>query len=80
MKAPDKLYIGLEDVGSRHRVYNVSVIPNGYDEYISKNALQEWAKEVLDSGPIKDSADKGDAWSIGYLCGMRDIIDKLNSL
>lgn len=80
MKAPDKLYIGLEDVGSRHRVYNVSVIPNGYDEYIRKDALLKWAKEVHDSGPIKDSADKGDAWSIGYLCGMRDIIDKLNSL
>ena len=46
MKAPDKIYIGLEDVGSRHRVYNVSVIPNGYDEYIRKDALLEWAKEM----------------------------------
>ena len=50
-----------------------------HEIYIRKDALLEWAKEVLASGPIKDSADNGDAWSIGYLCGMRDIIDKLNS-
>ena len=45
-----------------------------------REKLLVWAKEVHDSGPIKDSADKGDAWSIGYLCGMKDIIDKLNAL
>lgn len=45
MKAHDKLYIGLEDVGSGY-VFNTSVLPNGYDEYIRKDALLEWAKET----------------------------------
>lgn len=56
--------------------------PSRKDEvvYLRKDAVLEWAKEANDSGPIKDSANKGDAWSIGYLCGMKDIIDKLNSL
>lgn len=54
----------------------------GYEqaEKSIKDALLEWAKDEHDSGPIKDSADNGDAWSIGYLCGMADIIMKLNSL
>lgn len=70
---PDKIYFDGVDTSTIPRLaINV--------EYIRKDALLEWAKEVHDSGPIKDSADKGDAWSIGYLCGMRDIIDKLNSL
>lgn len=69
----DKLYVNPYGWNSK---------PSRSDEveYIRKDALLEWAKEVNDSGPIKDSADKGDAWSIGYLCGMRDIIDKLNTL
>jgi hypothetical protein len=73
MKAPDKIYI------DGFSAFATVPVKNGI-EYIRKDALLEWAKEVLESGPIKDSADKGDAWSIGYLCGMRDIIDKLNSL
>ena len=75
MKAPDKIYV--TPVGT----WDTEHIPDLQDNiYIRKDALLEWAKEVNDSGPIKDSADKGDAWSIGYLCGMRDIIDKLNSI
>ena len=75
MKIPDKIYVA--PVGT----WDTEHIPDLQDNiYIRKDSLLEWAKEVLDSGPIKDSADKGDAWSIGYLCGMRDIIDKLNSL
>ena len=77
MKAPDVIYVEFsEDV-------NLAFEEQPFEEtpaYIQKDALLEWAKEAHDSGPIKDSADKGDAWSIGYLCGMRDIIDKLNSL
>ena len=77
MEAPDKIYV--DKFGHSIDGY----IPEGCSlvtEYIRKDALLEWVKEVHDSGPIKDSADKGDAWSIGYLCGMKDIIDKLNSL
>ena len=77
MKTPDVIYVEFsEDV-------NLAFEEQPFEEtpaYIRKDTLLEWAKEVNDSGPIKDSADKGDAWSIGYLCGMRDIIDKLNSI
>ena len=66
--------------GQREELRNARVFIVDGIAFIRKDALLEWAKEVHDSGPIKDSADKGDAWSIGYLCGMRDIIDKLNSL
>lgn len=86
MKVPDKIYIPL------YPNYNLDGVHLGDDwmyepqkgcnnvTYIRKHVLLEWAKEVHDSGPIKDSADKGDAWSIGYLCGMKDIIDKLNEM
>ena len=80
MKAPDKIYV---HTGAHLGLLTLTTIPVGgpaEQEFIRKEALLEWAKEVHDPGPIKDSADKGDAWSIGYLCGMRDIIDKLNSI
>ena len=73
---PNKIYIDEDLINYHCLTYRC----DGDLEYVRKDALLEWAKEVHDSGPIKDSADKGDAWSIGYLCGMRDIIDKLNSL
>ena len=83
MKVPDKIYL-VKDAANPEGIFDTvaSKKPMFQDDicYIHKDALLEWAKEVNDSGPIKDSADKGDAWSIGYLCGMRDIIDKLNSL
>lgn len=72
-KAPDKIYI------NGWSAFATEPVKDG-TEYIRKDALLEWAKEAHDSGPIKDSADKGDAWSIGYLCGMKDMIDKLNSM
>lgn len=79
MKAPDIIYLGVEDLGSGY-TYALSFEDNGHPTYIRKDALLEWAKNGKDSGPIKESADKGDAWSIGYLCAMDDIIIKLNSL
>ena len=75
---PDKIYLGIQDLGSGY-VYNLSLDNNGEQEYIRKSALLEWAKDWKDSGPIKDSADNGDAWSIGYLSAMADIIMKLNN-
>lgn len=73
MKAPEIIYI------NGFSAFATEPVKDGV-QYIRKDVLLEWAKEAHDSGPIKDSADKGDAWSIGYLCGMKDIIDKLNSL
>ena len=84
MKAPDKIYydkLCINPSGYEEgRAYELNPDPLPCVEYIRKDALLEWAKDEHDSGPIKDSADNGDAWSIGYLCGMADIIMKLNSL
>ncbi|MGX8702828.1 MAG: hypothetical protein ACSW8H_00080 [bacterium] len=44
MKAPDKIYLGIDDMGSGY-VYNLSLDNNGHTEYIRKDALMEWAKE-----------------------------------
>lgn len=44
MKAPDKIYLGIDDLGSGY-VYNLSLDNNGHPEYIRKDALIEWAKE-----------------------------------
>ena len=72
---PDKIYFNPKfDIPQREKECSDDI------EYIRKDALLEWAEDWKDSGPIKDSADNGDAWSIGYLSAMADIIMKLNSL
>jgi len=72
---PDKIYFDGTSSACSLPVFSSQNIV-----YIRKDALLEWAKDMHDSGPIKDSADNGDAWSIGYLCGLADIIMKINSL
>ena len=82
MKAPDKIKIvRFSDTKELSDYWVLENKTKNEDiEYIRKDALLEWAKEAHDSGPIKDSADKGDAWSIGYLCSTADLIDRLNTL
>ena len=41
---PDKIYLGIQDVGSGY-VYDLSLDNNGEQEYIRKDALLEWAKQ-----------------------------------
>lgn len=77
MKAPDKIYLGIDELDSGY-VYDLSLDNNGHPEYIRKEALLKWANESRKE--IKELADAGDAFYIGYSCGIRDLIDKLNSM
>ena len=73
MKAPDKIYAGVEDLGSGYAT-SVSLSPKeGHSEYIRKDALLEWAKEKIAKGTI-------DEWDKGYVQCLKDLIDKLNSM
>ncbi len=70
---PNKLYIGLEDVGSGY-VFDVSLLPNGFDEYIRKDALMEWANSWLAfkrNGIVLDD---------GFSYAMEELIKKLNEM
>ena len=73
MKAPVKLEMtncDFSDIG----IMNIE--EEGVVEYIRKDYLLEWAKKDIEE--IKKFADSGDAMSIGYLFGTRELIDKLN--
>ena len=51
--APDKIYVGVKDLGSGYAT-DVSLSPgDGYPEYIRKDALLEWIDEYKNysSGP-----------------------------
>lgn len=67
MKAPDKIYLGIDDMGSGY-VYNLSLDNNGHPEYIRKDTLLEWleGKVNLSYGVATDA--------------FVEVIDKLKSL
>ena len=68
MKAPDKVYLGIDDIESGY-VYNLSLDNNGHPEYIRKDALLEWLeyeKEWFGGTDIEPHYQK--------------VIDKLNSM
>lgn len=69
MKAPDKIYLGIDDIGSGY-VYNLSLDNNGHPEYIRKDALLEWAKETY----LTENAS-----AIRKIC-FKQLIDKLNKM
>lgn len=88
MKAPDKIYLPIieeegrkllctnwweEDRSPRNAYVNETI------EYINKDALMEWANRE-DVKILKKIPSNGNVWSNGYLCGMKDLIDKLNSM
>ena len=65
MKAPDRIYLGIEDLGSGY-TYALSFEDNGHPSYIRKGALLEWLEEELrNAGPTTL---------------VQHIINKLNSL
>lgn len=68
MEAPDKLYIGIQDLGSGY-TYDLSLDDNGGQEYIRKDALMEWAKDFK----------RRTGW-YEIEVAMDDLIDKLNSM
>ena len=77
MKAPDKIYLGIDDIESGY-VYNLSLDNNGHPEYIRKDVFLEWAKEC--KSDVADDVSHGDAFACGYNCGMNELIDKLNEM
>ena len=66
MKAPDKIYIGLEDVGSGY-TWNLSILDTGIEQYIHKDALLEIVKE------------ESKFWDDGEMI-FRGLIDKIKSM
>ena len=71
--APDKIYVGLKDVGSGY-IWDISILDNGMEQYIRKDALLEWANNWLSFERSEIGLDKG------FAHAMKIIIDKLNSM
>ena len=66
MKAPDKLYCGIQELDTGY-VYALSFDNNGEQEYINKDALLEIIKE------------ESKFWDDGEMI-FRALIEKINSL
>ena len=66
--APDKIYVGLKDVGSGY-IWDISILDNGMEQYIRKDFLLEWLKEKKEWYEGTDFADV-----------YQKVIDKLESL
>lgn len=75
MKAPDKVYIGIDDMGSGY-VYNLSLDNNGHPEYIRKEALLEWLENKIKTIKMPDS---GFVSRLTYLV-YQDVIEHLNEM
>lgn len=73
MKAPDNIYLGIQDLGSGY-VYTLSLDNNGEQEYIRKEALIEW----LEGKMTIEGATEG--FVGGYDMALKDVIDKINSM
>jgi len=69
--APDKIYVGIRDLGSGYAT-DVSLSP-GYDypEYIRKDALLEWIQEVR-AIPHENTITRD--------LTFQEVINKLNSM
>lgn len=76
MTIPDKIYAKIIGGTLTSSIEQKEIFGEKYPEYIRKDALLEWAKNE----GLKEHADIGDAWSIGYRCCARDLIDKIESL
>ena len=72
MKAPDKIYLNTSDGDYEFAEWNVVPYAEVTTEYISKDALLEWAEKKIAKGMI-------DEWDKGYVQCLKDLIDKLNN-
>lgn len=78
MTTPDKIYLGIQDLGSGY-TYDLSLDDNGGQEYIRKDALMEWAKnKIVESEIAMDTADDHAIW--GQRNAFKQVLDKLNSM
>ena len=78
MKAPDKIYLGVEDLDSEY-TYALSFEDNGHPAYIRKDALLEWADAYKEEAEAT-CHNHTDNSSYGQIVAIRDLIDKLNSM
>lgn len=81
MKAPEKIYLGIQDMGSGY-IYNLSLDDNGEQKYIRKDALLTWLNDVEN---IYNKETEGNPGADGkYYLGMCDalemVVEKLNSI
>lgn len=86
---PDKIYVGINDLGSGYSV-DISLSPEErHSEYIRKDALLEWTETELerlyalipDASKVEDGiATPIEMRFLGQYMQMESIIDKINSL
>lgn len=72
MTAPDKIYLGIDDIGSGY-VYNLSLDNNGHPEYIRKDALIEWLENKI---KLPDVSFINGLTYLAY----QDVIEHLNEM
>lgn len=85
MKEPDLIYVAIDTPIEKRRdpeFVGLAWTKNDnsckHVEYISKDALMEWASNML--GQVSDMGfDDGDV-EHGYTRALQDVIDKINSL
>ena len=73
MKAPNKAYIFIEELGDVFML-NANTLDNGGEQYIRKDYLLEW----LDGKLTIEGATEG--FVGGYDSALKDVIDKLNEI
>ena len=81
---PDKIYIGIQDLGSGYAT-DVSITPEeGLSEYIRKDALLKWAKYVLKCQEEELAKYDGPSYmrasTMGRIDAYKVVIAKLNSM
>lgn len=85
MKAPEKIYLGIQDLGSGY-VYDLSLDNNGEPEYIRKDALMEWVESEMERlWELLPDADNPNPTQmelryLGQYMQMEALEDKLNSM
>lgn len=77
MKAPDKIYVWPNGIGPNKStsVYTDKTSEDGYVQYIRKEFLQEWA--IQKRKPLESNIDD---WSLGFMCALTELWDKLNCM
>ena len=86
MNAPDKIYLidfptlGISDHWyEKQRLLENFLIEGKNVEYIRKDLLLEWAKDMKKGAEYKFDDESGDMYW-GYETALDELIDKLNSL
>jgi len=78
MKAPDKIYVGIQDIGSGY-AYDLSLDDNGQPEYIRKDTLLTWLEEEL--AQRQQWLDRyGEGEDLHAKQELEKVIDRINSM